>query len=208
MDFEQARACFFLPNIFLYSPSQHRNPQRKILGRMTIGLYNTYDPTKLREAHRRVLARAGPVAMGFGCNLATFGFPYGRELRTPQDIVDWLSTTTSIGEGGQYLIELAKASRFQVFDKPKKGFPPQLGEVVVTTRKPEPEKSIAPAELASTVANGQSVLLLFGLGPHGLPKEMFEVGKYHLDITQKGISMETCTALGAVPGVLRALVDV
>ena len=98
-------------------------------GRMTIGLYNTYDPTKFREAHRRVLARSGPVAMAFDCNLATFGFPYEREMRTSQDIVDWLATTTSIGEGGQYLIELAKAGRFQTFDKPGKGFPPQFGDV-------------------------------------------------------------------------------
>ena len=33
-------------------------------GRMTIGLYNTYDPTKFREAHRRVLARSGRPHVG------------------------------------------------------------------------------------------------------------------------------------------------
>jgi hypothetical protein len=176
-------------------------------GRMTIGLYNTYDPTKLREAHRRVLARSGPVALAFDCNLATFGFPYGREMRTSQDIVDWLSTTTSIGEGGKYIIELAQSGRFQVFDMPKKGFPPQFGDVVITTRKPSADKSIKPQELARLIAGGRSLLLLFGLGPHGLPKELFKVGKYHLDITQKGISMETATALGAVPAVLKTLTD-
>jgi len=57
------------------------------------------------------------------------------------------------------------------------------------------------------IKGGQSVLLLFGLGPHGLPKQMFEVGKYHLEITGKGLSLETCTALGAVPAILRTLVD-
>jgi hypothetical protein len=174
---------------------------------MTIGLYNTYDPTKFREAHRRVLARSGPVALAFGCNLVTFGFPYEREMRTPQDIVEWLSTTTSIGDGGEYLIELAKAGRFSIFDKPAKGFPPQFGEVIITTRKPEPGNSVSPRKVADMVKGGQSILLLFGLGPHGLPKEMFKVGKYHLDITGKGYSMETATAIGAVPAMLRALVD-
>jgi hypothetical protein len=174
---------------------------------MTIGLYNTYDPTKLREAHRRVLARSVPVALAFDCNLATFGFPYERELRTSQDIVDWLATTTSIGEGGQYLIDLARSGRFQTFDLPKKGFPPQFGEVVITTRKPDADKSIGPKDLAGIVKGGQSVLLVFGLGPHGLPKQLFKVGKYHLDITQKGVSMETCTAIGAVPGILKTLVS-
>lgn len=177
-------------------------------GRMTIGLYNTYDPTKFREAHRRVLARSGPVALAFDCNLATFGFPYEREMRTSQDIVDWLATTTSIGDGGQYLIELAKAGRFQTFEAPKKGFPPQFGEVIITTRKPDPDKSIAPAQLAESIKRGQSVLLLFGLGPHGLPKQLFKVGKYHLDITEKGVSMETCTAIGAVPAILKTIIDI
>ena len=176
-------------------------------GRMTIGLYNTYDPKKFREAHRRVLARSGPVALTFDCNLTTFGFPYEQEMKTPQEIVDWLSTTTSIGDGGQYLIELAKAGRFSIFDKPKKGFPPQFGEVIVTTRKPDASKSITPKELASMVKRGQSILLLFGLGPHGLPKDIFKIGKYHLDISGKGYSMETATAIGAVPAVLKTFVE-
>jgi len=173
---------------------------------MTIGLYNTYDPNKFREAHRRVLARSGPIALAFGCNLATFGFPYEKEMRTPQDIVEWLSTTTSIGDGGEYLIELAKAGRFSIFDKPSKGFPPQFGEVIITTRKPDAGCSISPKKVADMVKGGQSILLLFGLGPHGLPKELFKVGKYHLDISGKGYSLETATAIGAVPAVLRTLV--
>lgn len=171
-------------------------------GRMTLGLYNTYDPTKIREAHRRILARAGPVALAFDCNLATFGFPFDWEMRTPKDIVDWISETTSIGENGQYLIELANAGRFSVFPMPKSGFPPQLGKVIITTCHPDEKKSITPEHLSSEIAGGQSVLLLIGLGPHGLPKKVFGVGEYHLDITGKGLSLETCTALGIIPAVL------
>ncbi len=174
-------------------------------GRMTIGLYNTYDKTKIREAHRRVLARAGPVASAFDCNLVTFGFPYDREMRTPKVIVDWISETTSIGESGKYLIELAEAGRFQVFDTPKKGFPPQFGEVILTTRKPAPGCIVKKETVADEIRNGQSVLLLFGLGPHGLPKGVFKVSKKHLDITDRGITMETCTAIGAIPAILSVL---
>ena len=174
--------------------------------RMTIGLYNTYDPTKIREAHRRVLARAGPVALAFDCNLATFGFPYGCDMRTPNDIVGWISDTSSIGEGGKYLVELVEGGRFQVFDIPKKGFPPQLGEVIITTRKPDKKKTISSDSLASLVKRGQSILLVFGLGPHGLPKKLFDIGKYHLDVTEKRLSLETCTAIGAVPAVLNSLI--
>jgi hypothetical protein len=171
-------------------------------GRVTIGLYNSYDRTKFREAHRRALARAGPLALAFDCNLATFGFPYASDLSTPSEIAAWVSTTTSIGEGGEYLIELASKGRFSAFDYPNKGFPPQLGEPVVTTRKPIENKQVKPSDLRARIASGKSVLLVFGLGPHGLPREVFDISRSHLDITLKGMSLETCTALGAVVGSL------
>jgi len=43
--------------------------------------------------------------------------------------------------------------------------------------------------------------------PFGCVPDIFKVGKYHLDISGKGYSMETATAIGAVPAVLRTLVD-
>lgn len=167
-------------------------------GRVTIGLFNSYDPVKFHESHRRALARAGPLALAFDCNLATFGFPYDKELSTPVEIANWVATTTSIGESGSYLVELAQKGRFSFFDCPKKGFPPQLGEVVITTRKPLPAKRVSASDVRMLVRSGRSVLLLFGLGPHGLPKDMFELSQKHLDITGRGLSLETCTALGAV----------
>lgn len=171
-------------------------------GRVTIGLYNSYDPVKFREAHRRVLARAGPLALAFDCNLATFGFPYDKDLATPAEIARWISTTTTIGEGGEYLVELSEKGRFSAFAYPNKGFPPQLGDAIVTTRKPAKGKSVSPDEVRAMLRSGRSVLLLFGLGPHGLPKEVFGYVGKHLDITARGMSLETCTALGAVIGSL------
>ena len=171
-------------------------------GRVTIGLFNSYDPVKFHESHRRALARAGPLAMAFDCNLATFGFPFDRGLSTPVEIALWISSTTSIGESGKYLVSLAEMGRYSVFDFPRKGFPPQLGIPVVTTRNPSPDKAMATEDLRSLLSSGRSVLLVFGLGPHGLPKDIFEIGQKHLDITGRGLSLETCTALGAVIGSL------
>ncbi len=113
------------------------------VGRMTIGLYNSYDPVRFAEAHRRAIARSAPVALAFDANLATFGFPYGTGLRTPQEVAAWVSGTTSIGEAGKYLRELADAGRFQAFEFPKRGFPPQLGETVITTNRPDPKRAAA-----------------------------------------------------------------
>ena len=171
-------------------------------GRVTIGLYNSYDPIKFHESHRRALARAGPLALAFDCNLVTFGFPYDKELSTPVEIAEWVSTTTSIGESGAYLVELAHKGRFSSFDFPGKGFPPQLGETLLTTRKPTSGRAVTAFEVRAMVAAGKSVLLLFGLGPRGLPKELFQACQKHLDITGRGLSLETCTALGAVVGSL------
>ena len=169
-------------------------------GRVTIGLYNSYDPVRFHESHRRALARAGPLALAFDCNLATFGFPFDRELTTPAEIAEWVSTTTSIGEGGRYLVELAGKGRYSRFDFPRKGFPPQLGVPVITTSKPDADKSTSMESLREIVRSGRSVLLVFGLGPHGLPKEVVRVGEFHVDVTGRGMSLETCTALGAVVG--------
>ena len=178
---------------------------RMARGRMTLGLYNSYDRVRFAEAHRRALARAGPVAVAFDANLATFGFPYAEGLDTPAAIAEWVAGTTSIGEGGRYLRELAAAGRFLTFPFPKKGFPPQLGEVVITTDRPDPKKAAGPAVLAGLLRHGTSLLLVFGLGPRGLDdREVYGLGRYHFDLTGRGIILETATALGAAPAILAA----
>lgn len=178
------------------------NRQRR--GRLTIGLYNSYDPLRFREAHRRALARAGPLALAFDANLATFGFPFPAELSQPAEISGWVASTTSVGENGDYLVRLTAKGRFQHFPAPGKGFPPQLGEPVSTTSKPREGRSIGSKQVADMLANGQSVLLVFGLGPHGLPRKVAEIPRNDLDVTGGGFSLETCTALGAVVGAVSA----
>lgn len=180
-------------------------PRQGRLGRVTIGLYNSYDPVKFHEAHRRALARAGPIALAFDFNLATFGFPYDRELRTPVEIARWTADSTSIGEGGRYLTELAEKGRFAAFDTPKKGLPPQLGTSVATTRSPS-SRATTVEELSTIIRGGKSICLLFGLGPRGLPRDAIDSCQLQLDITGNRYSLETCTALGVVSGALaRAL---
>ena len=173
-------------------------------GRITIGLYNSYDPNKFREPHRRALARTGDLALAFDMNLALFGFPIPEETNTPVEIAQWVAGTTSIGGHGDNFMQLADRGRFMKFPYPAKGFPPQLGEPILTTCKPVLSKQIHVAQVAEMVDRGQSILLVFGLGPHGVPKEPASIPKYNLDITDGGYSLETCTALGAVCGALNA----
>jgi hypothetical protein len=172
------------------------------LGRLTLALYNSYDPVRLAEAHRRALARAAPIALAYDANVATLGFPFDKDLRTPAEVAEWLSTTTSIGKGGELLIELVGKGRFQTFDMPRKGFPPQLGTLVATTSKPDEARRVDPAWAAEELAGGRSLCLVFGLGPRGLPRDLIGLCRHHLDVTRKGIALETCSALGAVPAAI------
>ena len=170
---------------------------------MTIGLYNSYDAVRFAEAHRRAIARAAPVALAFDANLATFGFPYQKDLRTPREIAAWVSGTTSIGEEGKYLRDLAEAGRFIAFDFPKRGFPPQLGEAVITTNRPDPRKAVDAGRLADLLRRGTSLLLVFGLGPRGLDdSDIYPLGQHHFDLTGRGLALETATALGAAPALI------
>ena len=175
-------------------------------GRITIGLYNSYDQN-FREPHRRVIARAGDLARAYDMGRALVGFPIPEDARTPKEIAEWVAGTTSIGGHGKNFLEMAEAGRFQCFPYPGKGFPPQLGEAVLTTSKPDEKRAVTPRQVADMVLGGRSVLLVFGLGPHGVPKAAASIPKYNLDITGGRYSLETCTAVGAVSGALHALLD-
>lgn len=167
---------------------------------------------------RRTLARAAPVAIAFDCNLAAFGFPFdeGRrregkspdapDLRTPLEVAQFVADSTTIGEGGEYFQELAQSGRFLIHGYPRNGvgFPPQLGRVVATTPSPDPARRIAPLDVAQELASRRSQLLLFGLGPRGLPREVLEGARFHLEMTGRNISFETATALGALPALVHA----
>lgn len=176
-------------------------------GRMTIGVYNAYDPNKFREPHRRVIARAGDLALAFDMNLALFGFPLPEKKMTPVEISEYIAGTTSIGNDGQNFVRLAELGRFQALPYPDKGFPPQLGKVVLTTPEPDDKKRISTRELGAMINGGQSVLLLFGIGPHGVPKRVRPLSDYDYEVTGGNYSLETCTALGAVCGSLHVQLE-
>jgi hypothetical protein len=183
-------------------------------GRVTLGLYNCYDPKQWQDIMRITLARAAPVALAFGCDVATFGFPFAQArrrgakesdgLRTAQDVARFVAEGTSIGEGGEAFQELVAAGRFRMLPFPDGAFPADLGRLVATTPRPDPAKAVTPLAAARELAGGRSQLMLFGLGPRGLPAAVLEAASHHLELTGQGISLETATALGALPALLSA----
>ncbi|MHB8633746.1 MAG: DUF531 family protein [Thermoplasmatota archaeon] len=190
-------------------------------GRVTLGLYNTYDAGRWHDVMRVSLARAAPVCAAFDCNLVTFGFPYedgrrrtgrrleeGVELASPAQIAQFVTESSSIGEGADYLAELVRKARFLVQPFPRLGsdvgWPPQLGSAVATTPHPDPAKATTPRRVAHALGGGQSHLLVLGLGPRGLPDAVLAGTRTHLEVTGRGVSLETATALGAIPALIKA----
>lgn len=171
---------------------------------LTLGLVNTYDKIKVLDAHYRSIARAAPVAYSFGFALALFDYPFKLDAG---ELCDFVADKTTIGESGRYLMEMYGQNRLFVFDLPRKGFQPQFGTPVVTTSHPDKQKAITIRTLAEEINRGGSYLLLVGLGHKGLPADLFDRAVYHIDITGKGIPLETCTAIGAIPGMLSLLIN-
>ena len=178
-------------------------------GRLTLGLYNSYDRTRFTEAHRRALARAGTVAAAFDCNLVVFGFPFehlegatGLDLGDPRSVARAVAGSSTIGEGGRYFVDLAEAGRFHAQDIPAKGFPPQYGAPVLATRRVPANEASAGITLARRLFSGESLLVIIGLGPHGFPRTLEKVVRDRYDLTGRGLSLETCTALSAIPAIL------
>lgn len=183
---------------------------------MTLGLYNSYDPQHFHEAMRRAIARAAPLAAAFDYNLVLFGFPFAAyrtkdgaapNPRTPQELAALVADSTTIGEGGEYLLDLARAGRFQSYPFPDPGFPPQLGEAVLATRTPDPARRVPLDDLATRVRRGASLLFLIGLGPRGVPARIREAAPHHLELTGKDYSLETATAMGVLAGRLFAALE-
>jgi uncharacterized protein len=171
---------------------------------LTLGIVNTYDKIKILDAHYRAIARAAPICHAFGFKLALYDFPF---KMTEDELVNYVTQKTTIGNSGKYLNMLHEKKYFFVFDLAKKGFQPQFGTVVLTTSKPEKKRAVTPEDIAYGIMKRNSYLILIGLGRKGLPKELFEQSPLHMDITSSGISLETCTAIGCIPAYIMGIVN-
>jgi hypothetical protein len=151
-------------------------------------LVNTYDKLKLHEIHLRTIARAAPLCYAYGFHLALLDFPFWRR---EEEMVSEVANYTTIGEGGRYARILLEEGKIHLVE----GIPAYFGTVVATTSKAA--RPITVEELRKLLKGG-SVTFLVGLGRRGLPREMIRRAKYELDVTWRGVSLETCSAIGVI----------
>jgi len=154
-----------------------------------ICLINTYDKLKLHEIHLRTIARAAPICYAYDFHLALLDFPFWRH---EEEIVNEITEYTTIGESGRFARKLLEDGKVHLIEK----IPAHFGEVIATTSKPE-GRALEIDELKKLLKEA-SVTFLIGLGRRGLPREIVKKSKYQLDITWKGVSLETCSAIGVI----------
>ncbi|MBN1785818.1 MAG: DUF531 family protein [Candidatus Methanofastidiosa archaeon] len=157
---------------------------------LTLSLYNSYDKNKAHDIHLRSIARAAPICYATGFNLSLIDFPF-------PDPLEQVVGNTTIGKGGDYL-ELLN-SRQEFFHGSDINLPQ---EAIITTSKPDEDKAVGMMELLRMIEGGMKSNFIVGLGRKGLPNSIRKKGRYHLDVTGKGIPFETCTAIGYIPAVV------
>lgn len=166
-------------------------------GGHVLALYNTYEGG-LKPIHTRAVARAAPLCFAYGLDLALLAFP----SESLEELVAEVIKETNIGKGGRYLKELAGAGRLYLRE-PDSGLE-EIGLVVPTTSHPDQEKQISFEEMTDIGRKDEKRLcLVMGLGKAGLPASFLKNARYHLELTGKGISLETCTVMGIIAERLR-----
>ncbi len=167
--------------------------------RPILALHNAYDGG-LGKPHVQAVARAAPLAIGYGFDLALVGFP----TTDAADLVRRVEADTGVGEGRGLATQLLAEGRILLVGREHHGQPHRWGiadAYVATTQEPNPAK---PADLVALLGKGR-VCLIMGLGSRGLPKQLLDAAPFHLELTGAGVPLETATAMGALAERIGAL---
>lgn len=156
---------------------------------LTLCLVNTYDRIRLHEIHLRTIARAMPLCYAFEFHLALMHFDF---WDNEKEMVSEIREYTTIGKNGLYAEKLLNKGWIHLIDN----IQPQFGRVVATTSKPDKRKEVKWDNLFDILSG--SAIFLVGLGRKGLPEKLHRRAEYHFDVTFRGISLETCTAIGSI----------
>jgi hypothetical protein len=140
----------------------------------------------LGAPHLRAIARAAPLCMAFDLDLVLMGFP----IESAKELVSLVEAESNVGEGEGYTQQLLEQDRLHL--APLSHGVPKVwpGTPVATTPHPAPGKAVALTDITGPIC------LLIGQGKQGLPKRMLNVVAHHHELTGRGISMETATAMG------------
>ncbi|MCK4757424.1 MAG: DUF531 family protein, partial [Thermoplasmata archaeon] len=186
---------------FPEKPDHLDHPTQPHKPRHVLGLYDTYEGG-LKPVHIRMVARAAPLCIAYGLDLAIMGFP----TKDLDDLVKKVLADTNIGKGGKYLKELSNADRILLVQCSQKHPPDKaawknIGLPIATTSRPHDNKAMCldkALELAIKAHPRKTICLIMGLGKKGLPKSLLASVDHHVELTGSNIPLETATVMGII----------
>lgn len=168
--------------------------------RHLLALYDTYEGA-ITQVHLRAIARAAPLCVAFDMDLALMGFP----TDNLSELIEKTIADTNIGRGGAYLRAIMNQQRILLVSCNHKnlcGNSNSLGVTVATTSHPDTKKHVSIADVLRFAASSHYPLkracFIVGLGKKGLPCSLLQDVPYHIELTGRNISLETCTAMGVI----------
>jgi hypothetical protein len=160
---------------------------------LNLVLVNSKSNDNFSDSHRRLIAKIAPVCFAYNFHLILVNFKIDD---SPLNFAKEIAPSTSIGESGERLVELAKKGMVQITNLPITG---KIGKTIICTYMPDKKKNINIEKIAEMSKN-EKLALVFGCDENRNKniRKLLDFAKYHLDISGKEIKLEIDSEIGAV----------
>ena len=160
---------------------------------LNLVLVNAKSTDIFSDSHRRLIAKIAPVCFAYNFHLILVNFKIDD---SPLNFAKEIAPSTSIGESGERLVELAKKGMIQITNLPIAG---KIGETVICTSRPDKSK-VTNIEKIAEMSKNEKLALVFGCDENRNKnvRKLLDFTKYHLDISNKGIKLEIDSEIGAI----------
>ena len=167
---------------------------------LNIVLVNSKVSDKFTDEHRRLIARFSPVCDAYSFHLVLVNFKINL---SPVDFAREIAPSTSIGNSGEALINLAEKGKLKIEKLPLKS---NLGKIIICTSKPNESKKKSIKEITPMLKK-ETISLIFGcdIKHNKNIRNLIKSASYHLDISNKGIRLSLDTELGAITTMIKNL---
>ena len=167
---------------------------------LNVVLVNSKSNESFNDKHRRLIAKISPICYAYNYHLVLVNFVIDN---SPIDFAREIATSTSIGKGGERLLEIAKKGRIRITKLP---LSENLGKIVICTSKPDKSKS-ENAEIVTALSKKEKIALVFGCDKkrNKNVRNLLHEAECHLDISNKGIELSLDSEIGVVTSIINNL---
>ena len=167
---------------------------------VNIVIVNSKSNEKFSDDHRRLITKFSPVCHAYNFHLVLVNFKINS---SPLDFARRMAPSTSVGNSGESLIELAKMGKLKITKLPLKS---NFGRTIICTSEPNNLKTKNVKEVANLMKK-ETITLIFGceMKHNKNIRDLIKSANYHLDISNNGIKLSLDTELGAITTLIKNL---